>query len=941
MKLNTVKRIALCATMFGLVGAVTSQAVVEENQRELDIVIRDFDVTHPDFENFQESYYSEDPNDAQHGLATWVFPGYLDNGEWVARRNDPNNYACGNETTPMYGVPMAWSGYPHAPGTASGAVSSVPSYVGALVDYSAYAWYGEFTKCEYDPKWNPLGLTKMRGLVTDLCADANEIAAWDPAWNDREKVICTDSTYDAKKAKYICSKTVSYCHKTCKGHSWSKIVYVTPGMVTQTLAFPKDQTTGELDMYEPVITKARPACDNGYFEQWFSDVEGTNKRTNATLILNQDTDNPTYFEIDKNWNNGGYFPLDSISDDGTYTWVSKMPSRPNQFGAQSLSIDCPPYEYRWKNNQADYMGDSTILLCDAWKANGGPKVGGAALAAVNSPAGQALSARDGKSIGLHHLRNYGFTMMGYAAFKYKKGAGEKFEFAGDDDMWIYVDGLLVVDLGGTHLAAPGLADMDYLASQGHGCHEGDPLLDSCATKLDGGIWRDSSWHHLHFFYADRQTDGSNLRIRSSLSELAPSRYGQPAVGSVLAKLDSAGNQTVTMFLNTKLSQSTIDNIKAKGTTEPAILVMRTVTDPATGKLKTEVYGYYITDIKEGDSQGSSGVQYDFTGELRDFNGNKIDNSIIVGGDKIAFNFPYDQNLFVGPEYQQQKADYLAQGVDEATWEALKEWTKKVSFKVSSVSGKPVVGFPDTPKDWPAADFKAPTQGSPFVLDSAITRPDFSSKATKLSQIAESHGGELPLNYTADLLFTSVPVGAGKNGNPLALSNEEKKTFSGTTADGGLAAGTKAYVGGGDPKEKGMCFSNGTESCFSVSYPVAGPFRINIRVFDHLGHFVSQYQESMNEEELHKALGKNPEGVSCADAGPVYGATGAGFITVKMYPVSQSGKLIATGPYIYQVTFVEEAYTPCVMEGASAWKHKIYYSRTSETYRRGYKRAKTK
>jgi hypothetical protein len=54
MKLNAVKRIALGATIFGLVGAVTSQAVVEDNQRELDIIIRDFPVDHPDFENFQE-----------------------------------------------------------------------------------------------------------------------------------------------------------------------------------------------------------------------------------------------------------------------------------------------------------------------------------------------------------------------------------------------------------------------------------------------------------------------------------------------------------------------------------------------------------------------------------------------------------------------------------------------------------------------------------------------------------------------------------------------------------------------------------------------------------------------------------------------------------------------------------------------------------------------
>ena len=904
MKLNTMKRIALSAAMFGLVGAVTSQAVVEENQRELDIVIRDFDVTHPDFENFQEEAYNSLNN--KHNFESWTTPGYSAGTEWFNRRADYGTFGCGNTQTPMYGVAVGVQGLPHDLQSASGATSTVPDYVKTQVDPSGYAWYGEFSNCEYDAKLNPLSLKVMRGLVKDLCSDNS--GSWSATMKDGEKK----------------------CDKICKTHSWSQIVYTTPGMVAQALTFPQDPTTGALDMYEPVITKARSACDNGYFEQWYADVDGINLRTNATLILDQDPAEPAYFEIDKNWNNGGYFPLDSITEDGNFTRVGQMLSRPNQFGAQSLSIFCPPYNYEWAKSQTDFMGDKTADLCDAWKNNGGPKTGTAAAAAASTyPA-----------LGNRHLRNYGFTMMGYAAFKYKKGAGEVFKFTGDDDMWIFVDGVLVVDLGGTHLAADGTANMDYLSANGHGCHPGDPLIDSCAAKIGGdGTWLDQSWHHLHFFYADRQSDGSNLRIRSSLSELAPSRYGQPAVGSVLAKLDSSGQQTVTMFLNTTLDAGTLANLQAKGSTEPAILVMRTVVDPATGAKKTVTYGYYITSIEEGANQGSAGVQYNFTGVLKDASGNVIDNPIVVGGDKIAFNFPYDADFVASDEYKAQKADYAAQGIDEAAWNELIEWNKKLSFKVTSSSGKSVVGFPDTPSDWPGAEFKAPSQGSPFVLDSAIKRPDFSEKANKLTSIAESHDGELPLNYTGDLLFTAIPGGVGKDGNPRSLTNEEKKIYSRTSADGSPAANTTAYVGG-ESKGQSMCFSNGTESCFSVSYPVIGPFRINVRVFDHLGHFVSQYQESMNEEEFHKAMGGGKEEPSCGNT-KLYGETGAAFITVKMYPVSQSGKLIATGPYIYQVTFVQETVAACIKTGASAWVQNEHYSRISETYRRGYKRAKTK
>jgi hypothetical protein len=119
----------------------------------------------------------------------------------------------------------------------------------------------------------------------------------------------------------------------------------------------------------------------------------------------------------------------------------------------------------------------------------------------------------------------------------------------------------------------------------------------------------------------------------------------------------------------------------------------------------------------------------------------------------------------------------------------------------------------------------------------------------------------------------------------------------------------------------------------------GPFRINVRVFDHLGHFVSQYQKSMNEDQFHAALGA-AQG-SCDDGSKYYGETGAGFISVKMYPVSQNGRAVATGPYIYQVTFIQEAYRPCIKSGNGTYAQTVYYSRTSETYRRGYKRAKNK
>ena len=452
------------------------------------VVIRDFDVTHPDFENFQEEAYNS--LNSKLNLDSWTTPGYKADVEWISRRADYSTFGCGNTQTPQYGVAMGAVGKPHDLATSLGVAPTTPSYVQANLDQAGYAWYGEFGNCEYDATLNPLSLKVMRGFVSDFCSGNS--GTWPSDMKD-----------DDKK-----------CEKICKVHYWSRIVYITPGMVAQTLTFPQDPATGTLDMYEPVITKARSACDNGYFDQWYADVEGINLRTNAPLILDQYPEEPAYFGIDWNWNNGGFFPLDSITEDGSFTRVSQMPSRTNQFGPQSLSIFCPPYAYEWAETQRDFLGSYTVNLCDAWKNAGGPKNDNAAVtAAMTDPV-----------LGPRHLRNYGFTMMGYAAFKYKKGAGEVFEFSGDDDMWIYVDGVLAVDLGGTHLPAFGKVDMDFLSQNSHGCHEGEPLAnnkgdgENCSLDADGS-WKDGSWHHLHFFHAERQSDGSNFKIRSSLSEL--------------------------------------------------------------------------------------------------------------------------------------------------------------------------------------------------------------------------------------------------------------------------------------------------------------------------------------------------------------------------------------------------------------------------------------
>ena len=605
---------------------------------QFDIVVRDFQADHPDFENFTE--------EASVSLnASWIYHGYQDDPNWVAKRANPL-MGCANadpengRNNSALGIFIGTDGYPIEMNP--GIQSQLPAYLQTKISLTQQkTMYGEFT----------CGGKKMRGYEHELTAQG-------------------------------CSK------------DWAQPVLVTPGMVYKYLEF--DSNLGEGMMYEPVILKNRDACDNQYFEHWYSDRDGpsgavlqaagVNARMNTVLQLPLVAGSKNTFEIDYNWNNGGFFPLDVVDANnnwmGSYTggqclFGSVAATGTCQFGPQSLSIFCPPYAYKWADSQKDYMGQSTSALCQAWKDNGGPKTLGAAVAATK---GAGLSV-----IGVRHFRNYSFTMMGYAKFKYNKGAGEIIEFSGDDDVWVYVDGVLAMDLGGVHLPALGKVDMDFLAANAHGCHSGEPLStytgenENCNLDSDQ-TWKNGSWHHLHFFHAERQSDASNLRIRSTLSMLATSSYGAPFVGDVVVQSGKNGKTVNSLFLNIALDPTTVELMQNSGA--PSILVLRNVTDAKTGVISTIVYGFVVSKIAGLTDQDSDGVLYNFDGVLFDAAGNVVSGGLLEG-DKIAFNVMYDDVL---------RDDGNDGSFDPSEWDQLVSWTKKMPFQIKSSTGLAAEGF---------------------------------------------------------------------------------------------------------------------------------------------------------------------------------------------------------------------------------------------------------
>ena len=97
-----------------------------------------------------------------------------------------------------------------------------------------------------------------------------------------------------------------------------------------------------------------------------------------------------------------------------------------------------------------------------------------------------------------------------------------FDFTGDDDVWVFIDGVLVLDLGGIHQALSGSINFATDAIDYHGKEQSygkPPATTITQAFTDAGRTWDSKpyeTHHLSFFYLERGDGGSNCKIKFNL-----------------------------------------------------------------------------------------------------------------------------------------------------------------------------------------------------------------------------------------------------------------------------------------------------------------------------------------------------------------------------------------------------------------------------------------
>lgn len=149
--------------------------------------------------------------------------------------------------------------------------------------------------------------------------------------------------------------------------------------------------------------------------------------------------------------------------------------------------------------------------------------------------------------------NFGFCLESHGNFEYRKG--QVFRFAGDDDVWFFINNRLTVDLGGIHGTSTDSVFLDSIGSYRI------PVLDSAGRPAYDGNGRqifsvgwtsarlsENQTYPFDFFFCERDPAGSDMMIQTSMNLRTDAGF------QVRDTLRSAGNRTFDIWTSQSRGQ---------------------------------------------------------------------------------------------------------------------------------------------------------------------------------------------------------------------------------------------------------------------------------------------------------------------------------------------------------------------------------------------------
>lgn len=232
-----------------------------------------------------------------------------------------------------------------------------------------------------------------------------------------------------------------------------------------------------------------------------------------------------------------------------------------------------------------------------------------------------------------------------------------FEFTGDDDMWVYIDGVLVLDLGGIHDAQSGTinfatGEVRYTdTTMGRDTSQPNPP-DWHRTTIkeqyeaadqenrvdwNGNTFADGSNHRIQIFYMERGEGASNLKISFNLKTIPD---GQLAVHKEVKNYYAPQLKDVTYTMQVKVNNDvyakkpyTIQATSTAGTTDENGCL--TLTNDQTAVFPDLKVNDEVTVREVGTSDTEQGAEisdkYEMSCTVTDSAGDKIPGSSVKDG----------------------------------------------------------------------------------------------------------------------------------------------------------------------------------------------------------------------------------------------------------------------------------------------------------------------